>query len=135
MEDIETACKQVLDHVAGSFACGIVDIEEKQMREVHQPFHFPPEQKALVAHAVSTLFSSPYPSILAQTVREQLDISSTGPSEGKEIQISLKEALYFGKSIKNGKAAVLLVTNHEVDIVTAWTQLKSIIPTIEALIS
>lgn len=134
MGEIEKTCKGVLDRVPGSIACGIIDLGGKKVVEVHHPFQFPPEQRDVTTSAMVRLFCGEHTVKLAETVRNQLEIPKNDKADLQEIQIFFDQAFYLGKKIKNGGAAVLLVTKKDDNIGLAWEELKAMIPIVETLI-
>jgi hypothetical protein len=51
-----------------------------------------------------------------------------------ELHLATGEQLTFGKVVKDGRAAVLLITARTTSIGMAWAQLKAQLPALEALI-
>ncbi|MBN4054656.1 hypothetical protein JYT87_03005 [Nitrospira defluvii] len=134
MEKTEKICKKVLHFVSGAIACGIVDLRKKEVLEIHHLSEFSPEQNKATTSVFIELFCSPQQSQLAQIVLDQHDKPSHHLSNTQEVQMSFDQASYFGTTIKNGTAAILLVTKRESHIGTAWAQLRSVIPILEPLI-
>lgn len=134
MKKTERICKKVLHFVSGAIACGIVDLRKREVLEIHHLSEFSPEQNEATTSVFINLFCSPHQSQLAQTVLNQRDKPSHPPSDTQEVQMSFDQASYFGKTIKNGNAAILLVTKRGSHTGTAWAQLRSVIPILEPLI-
>ncbi len=134
MEKIEKICKKVLHFVGGAIACGIVDLNKRTVMELHHLPEFSPKQIETTTAVFIELFSSPHRSQLARAVLDQFDRPMENHSDVQELQISFDQTSYFGKTIKNGNAAIILVTKKSSHSGTAWAQLKSIIPVLDPLI-
>jgi hypothetical protein len=52
----------------------------------------------------------------------------------EEIQLTSRHNLHFAKTLKGGRAVVLLVTKRSTSLGMGWAQLRSAVPVLERLI-
>lgn len=95
---------------------------------------FSSEQEAASLTAVINLFRGTNAVKLSALVHDQFGKQEIKTADSAEIQIAFKKSFYFSKTIKNGEAAILLVTKETTNIGMAWVQLKSVISLVEPLI-
>lgn len=135
MGQMNEACKKVLDSVGDAIACGVVDLERREVIVIAHIPHFSDKQQESTILAIMNLFRGTNAMQLAAQVHEQLGKSGIKEKDFREIQIAFQNNFYFAKTIKTGKAAILLITKENTNIGMAWVQLKSVIPIIEPLIT
>jgi hypothetical protein len=67
-------------------------------------------------------------------VREQRGDGENGEHYFEEIQLASKHNLHFAKTLKGGRAVIMLVTKRNTSLGMGWSQLKAAIPVLERLI-
>ncbi len=135
MKDIEYICKKVLDKVSGAIACGLVDLKKKDLLELHHLQEFTPTRKVAVISGMIYLLSGKLTSGLEQAVQTQFGILSEGNVDHQEIQVTFDQLFCFCKTIKKGKIGLILITKQNSDVELAWSELKSLVPVLETIIS
>ena len=135
MSQMNDACKKVLESVGNALVCGVFDLERKQVIEIVHVPEFSDVQQEMVTRAIMNLFRGINAKLLANRAHAQIGKPVMKEKGFREIQMAFEENFYFSKTIKNGNAALILVTKENTNIGMAWVQLKSVIPIVEPLIS
>jgi hypothetical protein len=52
----------------------------------------------------------------------------------EEIQLTSKHSLHFAKTLRSGRAVIMLVTKRSTSVGMGWAQLKAAIPVLERLL-
>jgi hypothetical protein len=88
----------------------------------------------IVAAATMDLFRGSNVARIEQLVRAHRGVPENGEHYFQEIHVSSEHNFHFAKTIKGGKAVIMLVTKKTTNIGMGWAQLKSIIPIVEPLV-
>ena len=83
--------------------------------------------------ATKDLFRGPSVTRIEAMVREQRGDDETGERYFEEIQLTPKPNLHFAKTLKGGRAVIMLVTKRSTSLGMGWAQLKAAIPVLERL--
>ncbi len=135
MKEINKACKKVLNSVEDAVVCGVIDLNQSKLIAVSSAKAFSEDQKGVITKAMTNLFQGTGAIVLAQMSHNQLKISNEEEQPFQEIQMAFEDNFYFAKTIKNGKAAIVLVTKEKTNIGMAWVRLRSIISIVEPLVN
>jgi hypothetical protein len=134
MGKIDDACKDVVGKVEGAVACGVVDLDTGMLLGIHNAAQYTQTLNEIVAAATMDLFRGPNVGRVEQMVRAQRGVPENGAHYFQEIHISSEHNYHFAKTIKQGKAVIMLVTKKSTNIGMGWAMLKSIIPAVEPLV-
>lgn len=134
MGKIDEACKDVVSKVEGAVACGVIDLDTGMLLGIHNGAQYTQTLNEIVAAATMDLFRGPNVGRVEQMVRAQRGVSENGAHYFQEIHISSEHNYHFAKTIKQGKAVIMLVTKRSTNIGMGWAMLKSVIPTVEPLV-
>lgn len=134
MGKIDDACKEVVSKVDGAVAAGVVDLETGMLLGIHNSAQYTQTLNEIVAAACMDLFRGANISRIEQMVREHRGLPENGEHYFHEIHVSSEHNFHFAKTVKKGKAVIMLVTKKTTNIGMGWAQLKSMIPTVEPLV-
>lgn len=134
MGKIDDACKQVVDKVDGSVACGVVDLDTGMLLGIHNSSQYTQTLNEVVAAATMDVFRGANVSKIEQMVRAHRGESENGAHYFEEIHITSKSNYHFAKALKDGKAVIMLVTKKTTNIGMGWASLKQVIPIVEPLV-
>jgi len=131
MGKIDDACAVVVDTVDGGVACGVVDLDTGMLLGIHNNAAYTQTLNEVVAAAAVDLFRGPNVSRIEQMVRKHRGVEENGAHYFQEIHVSSEHNYHFMKTIKDGKAVIVLVTKKTANIGMGWAMLKSAIGDIE----
>ncbi len=131
---IEEVCKKVLHGVGSAVACGVIDINKREMRHLSSSPLFQKEKKEVITERMIDFTGGEALKALLETACHQLKIQKKEEDYYKEVQIAFEHNFYFAKTIKEGRVILFLVTQDKTNIGMAWVRLRSIVPTLEFLI-
>ena len=134
MGKIDDACKDVVSKVEGAVACGVVDLDTGMLLGIYNAAQYTQTLNEIVAAGTMDLFRGPNVGRVEQMVRAQRGVPENGAHYFQEIHISSEHNYHFAKTIKQGKAVIMLVTKKSTNIGMGWAMLKSIIPAVEPLV-
>ncbi|MFW5877121.1 MAG: hypothetical protein ACOCXM_10325 [Myxococcota bacterium] len=134
MGKIDESCKQVVDKVDGGVACGVVDLDTGMLLGIHNASVYTQTLNEVVAAATMDLFRGANVGRIEQMVRSHRGEQETGEHYFQEIHVTSANNFHFMKTIKGGKAVIVLVTKKSTNIGMGWAQLKSVIPDVEPLV-
>ncbi|MFO0571421.1 MAG: hypothetical protein U0263_37675 [Polyangiaceae bacterium] len=132
MGKIDDVCKEVVEKVGGAAACGVVDLGDGRLVGQHsspQSSRFDDGFAALTRD----LLRGPDVDRLLQLVRDGRGVSDAGGSSLQEVHVTSNQYLHFMKTLRGGKAAIVLVTRRSTNIGMGWAMLKAAIPSLDAL--
>jgi hypothetical protein len=134
MGKIDDACRDVVAKVDGALACGVVDLDTGMLLGIHNAAQYTQTLNEIVAAATMDLFRGPNVGRIEQMVRVQRGVPENGAHYFQEIHISSEHNYHFAKTIRQGKAVIMLVTKKSTNIGMGWAMLKSVIPNVEPLV-
>jgi hypothetical protein len=134
MGKIDDACKEVVDHVDGAIACGVVDIETGTLLGIHNISKNTGALNEVVAAATKDLFRGSKIGRIEQLVRSHRGVPENREHHFREVHVTSERNFQFAKAVKEGKSIIVLVTKKSTNIGVGWSQLKSIIPMVESLV-
>lgn len=134
MGKIDDACKEVVSKVDGAVAAGVVDLDTGMLLGIHNAAAYTQTLNEIVAAACMDMFRGPNVSRIEQLVRTHRGIPENGEHYFQEIQVTSEHNFHFAKTLKKGKAVMMLVTKKTTNIGMGWAQLKSVIPLVEPLV-
>jgi CheY-like chemotaxis protein len=133
MEKINIACQRVVSAVPGAVACGVIDLDSGALLGIHNNSDYSEEQNDNLAEATKDLFRGPSVTRIEAMVRDHRGDEDTGEHYFEEIQLTSKHNLHFAKTLKGGRAVIMLVTKRSTSLGMGWAQLKAAIPVLERL--
>jgi len=133
MEKIDIACERVVTAVDGGVACGVIDLETGNLLGIHNIRDYDDEQNDVVAAATVDLFRGPNVSRIEAMVRGERGDLENGEHYFEEVQLTSKHNLHFAKTLKGGRAVIMLVTTRSTSLGMGWAQLRAAIPILERL--
>ena len=134
MGKIDDACKTVVENVDGAVACGVVDLETGMLLGIHNASSYTQTLNEVVAAATMDMFRGSNINRIQQMVRLHRGIPENGENYFEEVYILSKNNFHFAKTLRGGKAVVMLVTRKTTSQGMGWAQLRASIPTIEPLV-
>jgi hypothetical protein len=134
MGKIDDACRDVVSKVDGAVACGVVDLDTGMLLGIHNNAQYTQTLNEIVAAATMDMFRGSNIGRIEQAVRAHRGVPENGQHYFQEVHVTSQNNYHFAKTIKNGKAVIMLVTKKTTNIGMGWAQLKSIIPTVEPLV-
>jgi predicted regulator of Ras-like GTPase activity (Roadblock/LC7/MglB family) len=134
MGKIDDACKEVVDKVDGALAAGVVDLDTGMLLGIYNGAQYTQTLNEVVAAAAMDLFRGPNVGRIEQMVRAHRGLPENGDRYFEEIHVSSKNNYHFMKTVKGGKAVIVLVTKKTTNIGMGWAMLKSVIPSVEPLV-
>ncbi len=134
LEKIDVACQRVVTLVSGGVACGVIGLESGGVLGLHNIRDASGAQSEIVAEATIDLFRGPNVSRIEAMLREPPGDEDSGEHVLEEVQLTSRHHLHFAKTLKGGRAVILLVTKRSTSLGMGWAQLKAAIPVLEQLI-
>jgi CheY-like chemotaxis protein len=132
---IDMACERVVNAVEGAVACVVIDLRTGDVLGVHDRHGASHDRHDSVATATVDLFLGPNPSCFEGMVHEPPRGGAAGPPSFEEVQLTSPHGLHFAKSLKSGRAVVLLITSRSTSLGMGWATLRSAVPVFERLLS
>jgi hypothetical protein len=134
MGKMDDACKKVVDGVDGAVACGVVDLDTGMLLGIHNSSQYTQTLNEVVAAATMDVFRGPNVSKIEQMVRSHRGVPEDGNHYFDEVHVTSAHNFHFAKTIKAGKAVVMLVTKKTTNVGMGWANLKRAIPELEPLV-
>lgn len=131
MGKIDDACRDVVANVDGAIACGVVDLDTGMLLGIYNSAQYTSTLNEVVAAATMDLFRGANIGRIEQMVRSHRGIPENGDHYFKEIHVTSENNYHFAKTIKGGKAVMMLVTKKTTNIGMGWAQVKTAIPKVE----
>jgi hypothetical protein len=136
VEKLDIACERIVSKVDGAVACAVIDLTNGTLLGLHDRQGSPDVRHDVVAAATVDLFRGPSTSRIGALGHLH---PGGAPSEHvfEEVQLTSKHGLHFAKTLKSGKAVILLVTDRSSSssLGMGWAQLRSAIPVFERLMA
>lgn len=134
MGKIDDACKEVVNNVDGAVACGVVDLDTGMLLGIHNSAQYTQTLNEVVAAATMDLFRGPNVGRIEQMVRAHRGVPEDGAHYFQEVHITSANNYHFAKTMKGGRAVMMLVTKKTTNIGMGWAQLKAALPIVEPLV-
>ncbi len=134
MGKIDDACREVVNKVDGAVACGVVDLDTGMLLGIFNASHYTQTLNEIVAAATMDMFRGANIGRVEQMVRTHRGIPENGEHYFQEIHVTSANNFHFMKTLKEGKAVIVLVTKKTTNIGMGWAMLKSVIPTVDPLV-
>jgi CheY-like chemotaxis protein len=134
MGKMDDACREVVTKTDGAVACGIVDLDSGMLLGIFNSANYTQTMNEIVAAASMDLFRGPNVGRVEQLVRSHRGVPENGEHYFHEVHITSEHNYHFAKTLKKGKAVIMLVTKKTTNIGMGWAQLKSVIPMVEPLV-
>ena len=131
MGKIDDACKDIVGKVDGAVACGVVDLDTGMLLGIHNAAQYTQTLNEVVAAATMDMFRGANVGRIEQMVRQHRGIPEDGGHYFEEIHVTSRNNFHFMKTIKGGKAVIVLITKKTTNIGMGWAQVKSVIPQVE----
>lgn len=134
MARLDALLKNIVSNIDGAMACGVVDLENGMLLGIHNSSGYTQHLNELVSGATMDLFRGPTISRIEQSVRAHRGLPEDGAHYFEEMHIVSVHNFHFAKAIKDGRYAVVLVTQKTTNIGMGWAQLRASLPTVEPLL-
>ncbi len=134
MGKIDDACKNMVDNVDGAVAAGVVDLDTGMLLGIYNSAGYSQTLNEVVAAATMDLFRGNNVGRIEQLVRKFRGIPEGGEHYFQEVHVTSENNYHFAKTMKDGKAVVMLVTKKTTNIGMGWAQLKSSVGGVEPLV-
>lgn len=134
MGKMDDACREVVTKTDGAVACGIVDLDSGMLLGIFNSANYTQTMNEIVAAASMDLFRGSNVGRIEQLVRSHRGLPENGEHYFNEVHITSEHNYHFAKTLKKGKAVIMLVTKKTTNIGMGWAQLKSVIPMVEPLV-
>lgn len=134
MGKIDEVCQEVVNRVDGGVACGVVDLDTGMLLGLFNAAGYPQTLNEIVGAAAVDLFRGPSVTRIEELVRSHRGQAEDGRHYLQEVHITTENSCHFVKTIREGRAVVVLVTRRSTNLGMGWAQLKSAIPSIEPLV-
>ncbi len=131
MGKVDDACKSVVEAVDGAVACGVVDLDSGLLLGIHNNSQYTSTLNEVVAAATMDLFRGANVGRVEQMVRSHRGVQENGEHYFNEVHVTSAHNFHFAKTIKGGKAVMMLVTKKTTNVGMGWAQLKAAIPSVE----
>lgn len=131
MGKIDDACKDVVGNVDGAVSCGVIDLSTGMILGIYNNAQYTQTLNEVVAAATLDMFRGANVTRIEKMVRSHRGVPEDGEHYFEEVHVSSRNNYHFAKTIKSGKAAIVLVTKKTTNIGMGWAQLKSVIPDVE----
>lgn len=131
MSKIDDACRDVVHKVDGAVACAVVDLETGMLHGMYNTANFAPELDEHLARATMDIFRGPTVTKSERMIRAHRGLPEEGERYFQEIHIASINNYHFAKTVKKGKAAIMLVTKKTTNVGMGWAMLRSVIPLVE----
>lgn len=134
MGKIDDTCKDIVEKVDGSAACGVVDLETGMLLGIYNNAQYTQTLNEIVAAAAMDLFRGANVGRIEQAVRSHRGENEDGSHYFEDVHVTSRNNFHFMRAIKGGRAVIVLVTKKTTNMGMGWAQLKSAIPSIEPLV-
>jgi hypothetical protein len=134
MGKIDDACKRIVDGLDGAAACGVIDLDSGLLLGIFNTAGYATTLNDVVAAATMELFRGANVSRVEQMVRRHRGAKDNGEHYFEEVQMTSKSNHHFAKTIKEGRAVVMLVTRRSTNAGMGWSQLRAALSALEAAI-
>jgi hypothetical protein len=134
MGKIDDACKEVVSKTEGAVAAGVVDLDSGMLLGIYNAANYTQTLNEIVAAATMDLFRGSNVGRVEQMVRAHRGQPDNGEHYFQEVHVTSAHNFHFAKTLKGGKAVIMLVTKKTTNIGMGWAQLKTAIPVIEPLV-
>ncbi len=139
MGKIDDACRDVTSAVdgavaCGAVACGVVDLDTGMLLGIHNSAQYTSALNEVVAAATMDLFRGANVGRVEQMVRSHRGVPDDGKHYFNEVHVTSEHNFHFAKTIKGGKAVMMLVTKKTTNIGMGWAQVKAAIPSVEPFV-
>ncbi|HBL29631.1 MAG TPA: hypothetical protein DD490_22585 [Acidobacteria bacterium] len=134
MGKIDDACKEVVNQVDGAVACGVVDLDTGMLLGIHNASQYTQTMNEVVAAATMDMFRGPNIGRIEKMVRSHRGVPENSEHYFQELHVTSTHNFHFAKTIRGGKAVMMLVTKKTTNIGMGWAQLKAAIPIVEPLV-
>lgn len=134
MGKMDDACRDVVTKVDGAVACGVVDLETGMLLGIHNIAQYTQTLNEIVAAATMDLFRGANIGRVEQLVRAHRGQPENGEHYFQEIHVTSIHNYHFAKTLKGGRAVIMLVTKKTTNIGMGWAMLKSVLPSVEVLV-
>lgn len=134
MGRMDDACRDVVSKVDGAVACGVVDLETGMLLGIHNVAQYTQTLNEIVAAATMDMFRGPNIGRVEQLIRAHRGQPENGEHYFQEIHVTSNHNYHFAKTLKGGRAVIMLVTKKTTNIGMGWAMLKSVLPAVEALV-
>jgi CheY-like chemotaxis protein len=131
MGKIDDACRDVVNKVDGAVACGVVALDSGALLGIYNTAKFSQELNDLLARACMDLFRGQSVTKSEQMIRAHRGVPEDGEHYFQEIHIASNNNYHFAKTVKKGKAVIMLVTKKTTNVGMGWAMLRSVIPLVE----
>jgi hypothetical protein len=131
MNRIDQACREVVDSVDGALACGVVDLVTGMVLGIYPGTGPSSELNDVVATVGLEMFRNDENTRLERLVESSRGSKFDEPYYFDEVDIASSTRHHFAKTIKEGKAALLLVTEKTANIGMGWAHVKSAVHQLE----
>lgn len=131
MGKIDDSCKNVVDEVDGGVACGVIDLDTGMILGIHNSASYTQTLNEVVAAAAVDMFRGSNVSRIEKMVRKHRGEDENGSHYFEEIHVSSAHNYHFMKTLRGGKAVIVLVTKKSTNIGMGWAMLKSVLPEVE----
>jgi hypothetical protein len=131
MGKIDDACRDVVGSVDGAVACGVVDLDTGMLLGIHNAAQYTSTLNEVVAAATMDLFRGANVGRVEQMVRSHRGVPENGDHYFTEMHITSANNYHFAKTLKGGKAVMMLVTKKTTNIGMGWAQVKAAVPKVE----
>lgn len=131
MGKIDDACKEAVNKVDGAVACGVVDLDSGALLGIYNTAQFSQNLNEILAMACMDLFRGQSVTRSEQMIRKHRGVAEDGEHYFQEIHIASVNNYHFAKTVKKGKAVIMLVTKKNTNVGMGWAMLRSVIPLVE----
>ena len=131
MTKIDDACRDVVQKVDGAVACAVVDLESGGLHGLYSTAGFGQDLNDHLARATMDMFRGPTVTKSERMIRKHRGLPEQGEPYFQEIHIASINNYHFAKTVKKGKAAIMLVTKKTTNVGMGWAMLRSVIPLVE----
>ena len=132
MAEIDDACRDVVTTVDGAVACGVIDLATGMLLGSHVSSPFPADLADKVAAVGADLFHGKNAGRIEKSLRSRRSPDDASGHVLDEIHATSHDGFHLAKSIKNGKAAIILLTTRSANQGIGWAQMKAAIAKIES---
>lgn len=134
MGKMDEACKNVVENVDGAVACGVVDLDTGMLLGIYNGSQYEQMMNEVVAAATMDMFRGQNIVRIQQMVRSHRGLPENGEHYFDEVHIVSKNNFHFAKTLRGGRAVLMLVTRKNTNVGMGWAQLRTAIPTVEPLV-
>jgi hypothetical protein len=134
MGRIDDACRSIVEKVDGAVACGVVDLDTGMLLGIHNASQYTQTLNEVVAAATMDMFRGSNINRIQQMVRAHRGVPENGEHYFQEVHITSSHNFHFAKTMRAGKAVIMLVTKKTTNIGMGWAELKSALPSVEPLV-